>query len=136
MESVFIDTGAFFAVKIKTDKNHETALKFFNFVLENKPFSFVTSDFIIFETVTLFKSKINILDAIKIGKFFRESENIRIVKITDELISNAWDIFDKYDDKEFSFVDCSSFAFMKKHNIKKAFTFDNHFKQFGFEIIP
>ena len=115
MESVFIDTSAFYAVKIKTDKNHKVGINFFNFVLKNKSYSFITSEFIIFETVTLFKSKIDIIEAIKIGKFFRNSEHIRIIKITDDLISSAWEIFDKYDDKEFSFIDCSSFAFMKKY---------------------
>jgi predicted nucleic acid-binding protein len=56
--------------------------------------------------------------------------------MTETLIKKAWDIFDNFQDKNFSFIDCSSFAVMKELNIQKAFAFDRHFEQFGFEIIP
>ncbi len=47
---------------------------------------------------------------------------------------NAWKMFKKYEDKELSFTDCISFVLMKNLKLNKAFTFDEHFKQLGFEI--
>ena len=44
------------------------------------------------------------------------------------------EIFKKYGDKELSFTDCTSFVLMKNLKLRKAFTFDEHFKQIGFEI--
>lgn len=40
----------------------------------------------------------------------------------------------KYEDKELSFTDCTSFAIMEKLKLHKAFTFDEHFKKVGFEV--
>ena len=42
------------------------------------------------------------------------------------------DIFERYDDKDFSFTDCVSFVVMQENGIKEAFAFDEHFNQMGF----
>jgi predicted nucleic acid-binding protein len=34
-----------------------------------------------------------------------------------------------------SLVDCSSFSTMRRLGIEKAFAFDNHFRQQGFELV-
>ena len=72
-EPVFIDTGAFFAVKTSSDANHQKALHFFNFILENNAAQFFTSDYIIFETVTLMKARVGNSIAIETGKQLRNS---------------------------------------------------------------
>jgi len=41
-----------------------------------------------------------------------------------------------YNDKDFSFTDCTSFALMERLKIKTAFSFDAHFTQYGFIRIP
>ena len=135
-ETIFVDTGAFFAIKVMSDANHKYALDFFNFILENNAAQFVTSDYVLFETVTLMKVRTDNKTAIETGKNLRNNEHITVITMTENLITNAWDIFDTYSDKDFSFVDCSSFAIMKEMNIQKAFTFDRHFGQFGFRIFP
>ena len=49
----------------------------------------------------------------------------------------AWEIFKRYDDKEFSFTDCTSFAVMERMGLLYAFTFDEHFEQTGqFACVP
>ncbi|RLB20138.1 MAG: VapC toxin family PIN domain ribonuclease, partial [Deltaproteobacteria bacterium] len=35
-----------------------------------------------------------------------------------------------------SFTDCVSFVLMKSQNIKRVFTFDQHFQIAGFQIFP
>jgi predicted nucleic acid-binding protein len=135
-ESIFVDTGAFFATKISSDANHTSALRFFNFILENNAAHFVTSDYVIFETVTLMKVRTDNKTAIESGKNLRNNHHIEVITMSENLINSAWNIFDTYADKDFSFVDCSSFAIMKERGIQKAFTFDRHFQQFGFTILP
>jgi predicted nucleic acid-binding protein len=38
--------------------------------------------------------------------------------------------------RNLSLVDCSSFETMKKFGIERAFTFDEHFREQGFTVIP
>jgi len=44
-------------------------------------------------------------------------------------------IIGHYRDKDFSLTDATSFAVMQRYNIKTAFTFDRHFKQYGLTVI-
>ncbi|MBZ5593473.1 MAG: hypothetical protein LAP39_14615 [Acidobacteriia bacterium] len=51
------------------------------------------------------------------------------------LQSEAWDLFHRWRSSGANPVDCASFAVMRRLNIKKAFTFDQHFRTAGFEIL-
>ena len=136
IEPIFIDTGAFFAAKCSADKNHQIALSYYNSICESGKFDLVTTNLVIFETVTLTKGKVGIGFAIEFGKYLRNSNFIKIMKISEEIENKSWEIFDRYNDKDYSFTDCASFAIMKELGIRKAFAFDKHFQQFGFEIVP
>lgn len=70
------------------------------------------------------------------GNQIKASKLIRIIHVTDKIEDQAWKIFEQYDDKDFSFTDCTSFAIMENENIQNAFTFDRHFTQYGFQIHP
>ena len=85
--------------------------------------------------LTLVQAKFNKKIAIKLGHTLMDSEVLTIGNIDAEFWQKGWEIFQNYQDKEFSFIDCTSFAYMKAINIKKAFAFDDHFKQFGFELV-
>ena len=39
--------------------------------------------------------------------------------------------------QDWSFADCTSYIVMKRHRIKMAFSFDDHFPQFGtVQVVP
>ena len=109
---------------------------FFQEIKENNLYLPVITNLVFSETVTLIRYKLGILPSIEFGKKLRESHEIKTIYVSEEKEEKAWKIFLKYSDKDFSFVDCTSFATMKDNKIKKAFTFDKHFQQFGFEIFP
>ena len=48
----------------------------------------------------------------------------------------AWTYFERYHDKSWDFIDCTSFALMDSLKLERAFTFDAHFSQKGFQISP
>ena len=54
------------------------------------------------------------------------------MKVTDGIQEEALNLFRKIEDKDLSFIDCTSFTLMKKEGIRKALTFDAHFEQIGF----
>ena len=45
-------------------------------------------------------------------------------------------LFKTYSDLKLSFVDCTSFAVMKRLAIGTAFTLDRDFKAMGFAVLP
>jgi len=65
-----------------------------------------------------------------------KSGNIELKYIDNEIFTEALNIFIRLGDKEWSFTDCTSYAIIKNANITKAVSFDEHFRQFGIEILP
>jgi predicted nucleic acid-binding protein len=47
----------------------------------------------------------------------------------------AWELLQQRPDKEYSLVDATSFVLMRALGIERAFTFDAHFAQEGFEVL-
>ena len=64
-----------------------------------------------------------------------ERSRFTIVRVsaTDERV--ARDILGRYDDKDFSLTDATSFAAMDRLSIAAAFAFDRHFAQYGQTIL-
>ncbi|MEJ2555027.1 MAG: hypothetical protein P8186_02095 [Anaerolineae bacterium] len=54
-----------------------------------------------------------------------------IVWVTRDDEQVAWELFKRYDDKTFSFTDCTSFSVMSRLGLNHAFTFDADFTQTG-----
>lgn len=52
-----------------------------------------------------------------------------ILPILREVEEKALDLFEKYDDKDFSFTDCVSFVIMCEMGIREVFGFDRRFDQ-------
>jgi predicted nucleic acid-binding protein len=46
------------------------------------------------------------------------------------------DLFAKFADQRVSFTDCVSFILMRRHRLARAFTFDRHFGDAGFGVMP
>lgn len=66
--------------------------------------------------------------AIRITGRIRESYDIERISEEDE--KTAWKIIVDFNDKEFSYVDATSFALMTRLGLTRAFSFDDHFSQY------
>lgn len=101
------------------------------------PVIFYTSDYVFDEVVSVISRLAkNRGLAVKIGGYILGSKITRIVNVDEGIFNDAWSLFAKYRDKDWSFTDCTSFTIMEKFDIKSAFTFDKHFKQAGYRILP
>ena len=134
-DSYFVDTGAWVALFDLNDQYHFRAEKFLSSI-KGRHYLFFTSDYILDESITFIRRRIGHSAAIKFKNFVEITATIKLHLINAEIQSQAWDIFCKYSDHDFSFTDCTSFAFMQTMGLKKAFTFDKHFVIAGFEIFP
>lgn len=128
-----VDTSAWYALFDEDDKHHERADIFYDRNLS----PFVTTNFIVDETLTLVKKRLGHRQAVEAGKDLWNKELSSLITITPEDEATAWRIFQRYDDKGFSFTDCTTFAVMERLKIPYIFTFDEHFKQYGkFKCLP
>ena len=132
----FVDTGAFYASNDPSDQHYAQARKIMEQVQRNTTLKLVTSNFVIDETITLFRMKLGHNAAVKFGRHLRESKVVKVFYVNERIEERAWNIFEKYSDKDFSFTDCTSFAIMEFEKIRTVFTFDKHFSQYGFFLKP
>jgi predicted nucleic acid-binding protein len=125
--SVFVDTGAWFAYFVRRDPDHDCAR---NWVSANES-SLVTSDYILDELFTLLKIRESHVVAVAAGRVLMEEKACQIIKLTPNDFADAWSIFVRFSDKGWSFTDCTSKVIMERLGITTAFSFDEHFEQFG-----
>lgn len=130
---IFTDTGAWFALLLTDDPNHQAARDWFR---TNRQI-LITTDYVIDETLTLLKARGQMRKALEIGRQFFANTLCQVYFLTEEDILETWRTFERYADKEWSFTDCSSKVVMDKLEITQAFAFDHHFRQFGtITVVP
>jgi predicted nucleic acid-binding protein len=130
---IFVDTSAWYARYTPRDAYHAEAHAFH---LNNRQ-TLITTDYVIDEALTLFKMRGNYRRAIHFGHRIFAGGLAQIVWIQPTDIEAAWSIFERFDDKQWSFTDCVSYVVLERLGIKTAFAFDEHFRQFGtVEVVP
>ncbi len=134
-ELLFIDTSAWIALYDQDDAYHEDAVRFFTpDNLRLRRLIPVTTNFIFSEVYTYFCRDHSL--AVIIGQSLKASKILKLLRVGEADEVKAWEIAQKYADKDFSYTDCTSFAVMQRLNCRKAFALDNHFRQMGFEVVP
>lgn len=132
--NVFVDTSAWLAWSDQSDQHHRDARTIAE-RLKAQRAGLLLSEFILAESLTLIRDRRGHSWAVQFGRLVLESHLAELVDVDEPIRRKAWDIFQRYDDKDFSFVDCTSFAIMESLGLKMAFAFDRHFAQYGFELL-
>ena len=132
---IFIDSGAFVARYVPRDEHHGRAKRRWLEVERDRVRCF-TSNFVLDETFTLLGRRASYAFAAERARSLLASTALTILRpdAADEL--KAVDLFSKFADQKVSFTDCVSFALMRRHDLNRAFTFDRHFQDAGFEVVP
>jgi len=133
---IFIDTSAWYASEVEDDINHENARIFLSGLASGKHGVAITTDYVLDETMTLLRIKKGLPVALTFIDKIKKSKSIRVFWVSESIFDKALGIFRKTNDSRWSFTDCASFALMKDLSINKAFTFDSHFEQAGFQKLP
>ena len=132
---LFVDSSGWIALFGRNDKFHEPAAHA-SHSLQGKTLRFITTDYVFDETVTFLRKQVGFSVAQRCGKAILDSTTVDFIKINDSIWQPAWEMFQAYEDKRWSFTDCTSFALMQQRQIFQAFTFDDHFAQAGFQLWP
>lgn len=131
--SIYIDTSALIAILAKDDQYHEKAKEKWHELLEQKEV-LLCNNYVLLETFSVIQNRYGIhilhkfqgfaVPALHIEWLTAKEHDIAVENV---LLANRCRL---------SLVDCSSFATMRRLGIYKAFTFDKHYAEQGFEQLP
>jgi uncharacterized protein len=131
---IFVDTSAWFATFARRDPNHESAVAFFSSTPTQLLF---TTDYVLAETLTLFKMRGEANRIYQLGRKFLEGRLCRIIWVEKTDVYKAWTVFESHRDKGWSFIDCVSRSVIERMQINETFAFDDHFREFGnVKVVP
>ena len=132
--NVFMDSAGFLALWDSGDEHHALATSKQR-QLSGKGRRFVTTDYIVDETVTLLLVRHSHAAATDFLDSATRSQGLRWEWIDSDRFYAAASVFRRHNDKEWSFTDCCSFVIMRELGITEAFTTDHHFRQAGFDAL-
>lgn len=132
MRPIFVDTSGWIAAIDKKDHNHA---KVKNWLDQHRGHPLLTTNFVVDETFTFLRRRIGHNSTLKFGKTLLGSRLTQMIHITAQDFQSAWQIFLSYDDQDFSFTDCVSFAIMKRMKLQDALAIDKHFAIMGFTLV-
>lgn len=132
---LFVDTSAWAAYYDASDRWHAAARKAMASLVDTRV-TFVTTDYVLDEAITLLLYHAGHQHAFAFGDAVQHSRQVQLVRVDASIWEEAWQLFRHYDDKVWAFTDCTSFVVMRQMGLMQAFTFDDHFEQAGFQLWP
>ena len=133
---IFVDSGAWIALLDQRDQYHSDAVAIYNDLMQQDA-QFLTTDYVIDETVTRLRYDFSHSGAVEFFDFIESIKNrgiLTAVEIDRALFQDAEQLFRQYNTARLSFTDCTSFAVCQQHNISEAFAFDQHFPMMGITL--
>ena len=127
---IFVDTSFWVAVRNRRDSHHAEARSLFATHADG---ALVTTNHVRGETWTFLRRRAGHAPAVDFLDVLSASPRVRVVHVTAELEQSAMEWLRRRDDREFSFVDATSFAVMRAERIQHALAFDGDFSAAGFE---
>lgn len=131
--TVFVDTSALLAVLDAGDLFHSQAAAEWQQLIEDDR-DLVSTNYVLVETFALSQRRLGMeavqtldRDIIPILDVLWLDEMLHRAAVTAVLTASR---------RRLSLVDCASFEAMRQHGLSQAFTFDRHFAEQGFEIVP
>ena len=130
--STFVDISGFYALLVQNDSMHAKAVSILNKATVTRA-RFVTSDYILDETVTLLKARGHghliegFLDATL------ASDACTIEWMDPRRFESTRQFHRKHSDKAWSFTDCFSFCMVRETKLRRAHTKDAQCRQAGFD---
>lgn len=131
--NTFIDTAAFLAVLNANDHFHLFAKQSWEEMLTSDSTLF-SSNYVILETTALLQHRFGV-EAVRLF----ESDILPIIEIVwveGTVHKQGMSALLAANRRNLSLVDCTSFEIMRQTGLDTVFTFDPHFREQGFSVIP
>ena len=97
----------------------------------------VTSDLVVGETWTLLRRRSGHFAAVGFLDRLGGLSDVEVVHVDQDAVAQAWKWLRRHSEREYSFVDATSFVIMRGRKISEALAFDGDFSAAGFiEVRP
>ena len=126
---IFVDTSFWVAVRNRRDANHDQAQRLLR---RHADAALITSSQVREETWTLLRRRAGHASAVDFLDALDHSPRLQLVQVSEDLEAEALRWLRRHDEREYSFVDATSFAVMRARKIREALAFDGDFKAAGF----
>ena len=131
--SLFVDTSAFYALLDADDAHHGKSASAWREMMASDQ-RLLTTNYVLVETFALIQGRLG-LEAVR--DFQQDIVPVLDVQfITPEMHRLGMAALLAASRRGLSLVDCVSFEVMRELGMKSAFTFDGHFREYGFTPIP
>jgi predicted nucleic acid-binding protein len=130
---IFVDTSAFYALSCAEDRNYSQAVRIWESLMREEN-NLVTNNYVVVESISLFQNRFGID---RVRTFLTKLVPILNVEwVDEEQHTAAINHILSANRRNLSLVDCSAFETMRALGIDTVFTFDEHFREQGFNVIP
>jgi predicted nucleic acid-binding protein len=131
--NIFADSSALYAVLDADDSKHAKAKQFWDKII-NSDDILLCHNYILVETSALVLGRLG-MEAVRV---FEQDifPILHTIWVTKEIHSAAVSAHLMADRRTLSLVDCVSFEVMRRTGVRKAFAFDRHFQDYGYEPYP
>ena len=125
----FADTSFWVAARLRRDAHHEDAIALLRQLPGRR---IVTSNEVRGETWTFLRRRDGHRAAVAFLDMLERSARVDVVTVPEALEAQALRWLRRHDEREYSFVDATSFALMRSLRIREALAFDGDFAAAGF----
>jgi uncharacterized protein len=132
---VFVDTAGWIMLANGSDPLHHQACEARDDHLRRGG-TLVTTDYVVDETLTLLRMRLGLDAARRWWTSVEASPRVHMELVEPTRADRARDWFFRWEDKAFSFTDCTSFVVMREMGLTAALTCDAHFTHAGFVAVP
>lgn len=126
---IFVDTSFWVALRNRRDSHYEEARKLFR---RHGDAGLVTSNHVRGETWTFLRRKVGHGAAVGFLDSLERTPRLQVIVAGPKAEQQALRWLRQHDEREYSFVDATSFALMRTHRIRDALAFDGDFNAAGF----
>jgi predicted nucleic acid-binding protein len=133
-EAAFVDSGAWIALALSRDPLHAEARQLWKGLRETGT-RLHTSIPVVIETFTFLERNANRDVALAWKDSICAPGLVRILPCELRDLEQSWEYFRRRDFHKLSSVDATSFAIMRRADIRVAYAFDHHFAVAGFRLV-
>lgn len=124
----FVDTSFWFGLQHRNDPHHSAAAA----LAAQDQDPWLTSTHVVGETWTIIRRRLGHRAAVGFLDRLHVLPHVEIAHVDAALEADAWVWLRRHDEREYSFVDATSFAMMRHRSITEALAFAGDFSAAGF----